>query len=291
MSTMFLSEDYAEIEVPAMSLGEASNALLESAMHFGNLVEATLQADYITSKRIENLSEEVALQEQENFFKRVAGAVKQAVIKARDAVSGFIRAVADKIKAKWTSLTAGRSTLKIPKGGAAAITSMLDTVGKLDAAARSGESDAKKYKANFDKASKAADVAGDKAMKAVSTAKAGKNWDEVQVNSLSAVQNSANKMAALAGSARSELDKQVKATEAAEKVAEKTANKAQGALSKEANKDTRAEAKGANAELKNAQNAVALAREHVRAYHTVASTAGALSTLIGSVVGGATAKA
>ena len=291
MNTMFLSEDYAEFEVPSVSMSEASDMLLASALHMGNLVEATLQADYITSKRIENLSEEVALQEKENFFKRVASAVKQAAIKARDAVSSFIRAVADKIKAKWTSLTAGRSTLKIPKGGAAAISTLLDTVGKLDAAARSGEADAKKYKANFDKVEKTVNVNADKAMKAVSSAKASKSWDEVQVNSLSAIQNSANKMAALAGSARTELDKQVKAAEAAEKVADKGAVKADAAAAKDGSKENKAASKEAGGELKKAQNAVALARVHVQAYHTVASSAGALSTLIGSVVGSATAKA
>ena len=291
MNTMFLSEDYAQLDIPVVSFSEASGMLLESAMHIGELSEATLRADYITSQKIANLSEEVQLQEQENFFKRVAGAVKAAAIKARDAVSSFIRAVSDKIKAKWTSMTAGRSTIKVPKGGAAAISAVLENVAKLDAAARSTEPNAAKYKSNFDKVKAATDASGTKATKAISAAKATKSWDEVQVNSLSAIQNSANKMAALAGSARTELDKQVKAAEAAEKAADKGATKATATATKDGTKENKAASKEAGAGLKAAQNAVALARVHVQTYHGVASAAGALSAMIGSVVGSATAKA
>lgn len=258
---LFLSENTAQHE-PVLTLEEASLGLFEAVDSIAELQEAVLMADFTLHERNRGLSEEVIHEAEEGFFTKVARKVKELIIKVKEKVMAFFSAVAAKVKSLWARLTGGDATIKIAKNGVKAIDATNGALDKLVSAVESAsEKNATKYTADVNKGYKAFETELKGYKEALTKMKETKSFEEVKISALNKVQAFANRTAALVGSTRTNLEKEIK-------VAEKAAAK----------KGLKAE------ELKEAQDELGLARARASAYTKLAQAAGGVSSLISVII-------
>lgn len=250
---LFLSESVQE--APVQSLQEAHLGLIEAFESIAELNEGVLRADFAIHERTRGL-EEAAIQEAEaGFFTRVATKVKEMIIKVRDKVVAFFRAIGAKLSALWKRITGSDATITIASSGAKLIDEL---AGKLDSVVKAVEgANGKDYTKNVGKAVDDLQKTAQKAANIVTSEKKARKVTEVKVSSLNKIQATANRIAAIAGTAKSQLDKEVS-------VAEKAASA----------KDAGDEAKEALEE----------ARGRASAYTRLAQTASLVSMFYSSVV-------
>lgn len=226
---MFLQESVQSTGVK-MSIQEAQLALIESVEAVAELTEATLHADFAVHEKTRGLSEQVIVEAEAGLLTRLAQAVKNVLVKVRDAVVGFFRALKDKLVALWKRLTGGDAVIKMPKSGKAAVEGSIAALEGLVKAVQSDEDKAETYTKGVNKAYAELEKKIKGFKQTLTAEKETKSWVEVKANELSKVNAFATRVAAIAGSTQTEINKDIAAAEkAAAAVKEPTAEQTKAA--------------------------------------------------------------
>lgn len=219
---LFLQESATTDKLSKLSLEEAQAGLLEAVMHMGALTEAAMQADfsiYVSTKQ-GMLSEAASEEKKEGLFAKVVARAKELLRKAKDHIVRIFNAIVDRLRRLWARITGKNGLVSVTKGGIALIGELDGAFAKYVNEVQGSASDAAAFSEKASKAKETWTAASEKVSAAVEKLDKTAEKEMVKVGQLSKIQASANKISAVANTAKSALEKDIKELEKLEKQAD-----------------------------------------------------------------------